>query len=258
MSDIRYEKKTVDVGGKDIECEVCTNTNLFHLTTPAKAKAVLESGKLKPVGESKAVNLSANENHTFGGRVKLVIDPKKVNGSLKQTCYYKASDERTRRAVDNHEFNLFRKEPGRSLDSVRAETGISPDVYKEECEWYSPETIDLPKGSIEEVLYFLTWSQMPYNVSCDRCSPKNIELTSDKSFQDMKDDISDVKQMAESQGIPFKVTSCFPFITRGHRYIPLTEDNLNRLAEGKEPEYTTERPEEKCIPREGCRGDLVP
>lgn len=246
---LRLKEQEVAIDDDRIRCQVCHNEEeLYHLTRRESAVEIIKEGVMRPSGHSKSVSFSANPNHTYGGNVKIIFDQGKLIDQLRPMCYFSGFPE----AFGKKEHALASE--GRSLDDARTEMGLQPDIYKDECEWYSQETMRIPEKAIRRIEYFITWPISPHNVDCERHIPHTVDMTLDSDYKHMLEDVAQLRGTAKGLGIPFEVTSCFPYIRRGWQYIMLNDENLKRFTKGEEPIITFERPEqEECVERIGCR-----
>lgn len=249
--EVIYKKVQKTVDSEKIECDICTNEDeLYHLTSVENLQSIVKSRKLEPSGHSKSVSLSANPDHTFGGRVKLTLDHKKVN-TIQPMCYFTHGTPASHayyKAEGKH------KEESRSLDDIRSEVGMQPDVYKNECEWYSRKPVDIPEDAIKKIEYFITWTTSSQRVDCRGHIPAHVYLRGDDEYKELLSQIAKVRETAKKIEVPFQVNSCFPFIKSGwYEYIKLDEENLARLTRGENPIITHEEPPEECREIRGCR-----
>lgn len=253
-SEIIYKRVQKVVDEQTVECEICTNEDeLFHLTSVEALERILETRKMEPSGHAKSVSLSANPDHTFGGRVKVTFNRKKLDGL--QPMGYVTHHSPAEDAFDTAE-NKLKEDSGytRSLDDMRSEIGLQPEVYKQECEWFTRETLPVPRQSVKKIEYFINWPISPTRVDCTGHIPHHIDLSQDYLYQGLLTDINRVRELAKKANVPLEVTSCFPYIKRGWgQYIELNDENLGRFTRGEAPIITHQEPKEECRNIRGCR-----
>lgn len=251
---VAYRKVKKVIDGEEVECEVCLDKKeLYHLTSVAAAGMVIEAGKMEPSGHSKSVSLSANPDHTYGGRVKITFDRRKLP-ELQPMCYYDMHSPTADAYYRAEDKRKKESNYARSLDDMRAEIGMQPDVYQAECEWFTRETLPVPKDSIKKIQYFITPPMNPARVDCTGYFPHIVDLHTHGTYRELLSDIKEVRQMAQKVGAPFEVMSCFPFIQLGPgQYIDLTDDNLGKLSRVENPVIINKSPLEECRDVSGCR-----
>lgn len=249
-----YQTIRKRVNEQAVECEICSNKDeLYHLTSVSSFRGIVEASKLEPSGHSKSVSLSANPDHTYGGRVKIVFDRQKLP-QLHPMCYF-APHTPAEEAYNKAEAKR-REESNytRSLDDIRAEVGMQPEIYKGECEWLIQKPLPIPEEAIKKIQYYITSPRASDRVDCTSYFPHYIDLTPINAYPELLADIKRVRDTAQKAGASFEVTSCFPFILIGWgEYIELNEDNLGRLTKDEKPIVSHEAPPEVCRDILGCR-----
>lgn len=248
-----YKKIEKVVDGQTVECDICSNDEeLYHLTSVDTLRTILDSRKMEPVGESKSVSMSANPDNTFGGRTKVTFDKTKLN-SLQPMAYFTHDSPAQKAYWEIEEKRKKESNYARTLDDIRSEVGMQPEIYKQECEWFSREMLPIPKESLKKIEYFITPPMSPLRVDCVGYFPHRVDLTQDYLYQGLLEDIAKVREMAQKASIPFAVTSCFPYIIRGWgQYIELNDENLWRFTRGEEPVITHQEPKDECPDVRGC------
>jgi hypothetical protein len=228
---------------------------LFHRTHADKLEGILEDGEISP-SESKhgledtgITSMSSNPSHTFGGSVRLVMDPKRIDG-LEPVCYYD-HDEMEEKVFELEDM-VKEEDPNIMPNEWRAKYGINPlNPYADECEWFTRE--DIEKEAIDRIEYWYPWRRPSSNCSCENKGPKYAMgyAWGRNFFEDVKEDIEESREMAEKMGVDFEVRSCFKWLqkkkdkrnSRAKEWCRLDEDNLDRLKEGEDLVCQDEKPE---------------
>ncbi|MBA7696887.1 hypothetical protein ES703_105541 [subsurface metagenome] len=249
-----YQTIQKRVNEQAVECEICSNKDeLYHLTSIPSFQGIVEASKLEPSGHSKSVSLSANIDHTYGGRVKITLDRQKLP-QLQPMCYYENHTPADEAYFKFEAKCLEESSHARSLDDIRAEVGMQPEIYKKECEWFTHKPLPIPEEAIKKIQYYITPPGASIRVDCEGYFPHYIDLTPINDYPELLADIKRVRDTAQKAGAPFEVTSCFPFIRIGWgEYIELNEDNLGRLTKDEKPIISHEAPPEVCRDILGCR-----
>lgn len=231
-----------------LHCEIClgnTKDRVSHFIHIRNLDKILDSKSLNPVKSpftSGAVSFTKNSDFTFvSSNVKLTFKEKNVP-KLTPMCYYDYNklSGKEKKLIDHIESLSSVDFP---KDEVMAEFGIQPSMYKHECEWYTKTKVPI-RGNVEEVsMYIPLVIGENYFSDCKRAHPKYSSIGLSASMDTLKGEIKKVKKFADSIGAKFKVDSTFPYIRDywNGTYIPLDEDNLKRLSEGKDP-ITTRSP----------------
>lgn len=242
MSEFRKTKRQVD--SETIECEVCDSSeHVFRRTSVRNISELLISRMLRLSEDTKVVSLSASENHTYGGPVRLVFDRADLS-ELEQMCYVEADSRSPHYRTYIKKRDRLSQEVG-SLNRADAILGVILDLYKDECEAISRKPIPLDK--VKRVEYWLAPKPLEFQVSCHNRLPHHID-GSGWSWKSILEDMEKTKQFARDLDVPFSVKSCFDKVKFGWGgHIPLDDSNLERLSQGQSPEIVAgEGPEGKC------------
>lgn len=238
MKQEEYKKVKRFIDSHEIECEICdSSTDLFHRTMLKSLKNMIEEKVIKPSKETGVVSLSASSKHTYGGTVRLKFNRSELE-SVIPTCYVVADWEDPNYRAYVHKRDEM-EQRGLSPNRADAEMGLTSSIYKRECEVTCPNPIPLNKA--KEIEYWITARMRlieESSVSCQNRIPHSVDGSgwSGGTWDDIMDDINQVKALASRAKVPFNVKSCFTQVYLGwNKYIPLDDDNLERLSRGEEP-----------------------
>lgn len=226
---------------------------VYHNTTTDGAVLIGESRKLKVgmhvggLGQD-VLSLSSCPTQGYGGHVKFVL---KKTSQVRPMCYY---DYHENKEIDRGIEKEAREEINGPVGAnrIRGKYGINLSMYKGECEYVGDKDIPL-KGNLKKVEYWIPWKirKHAYNHACKGHFPSHANVDgSESGIKVLKEQIEQVKSVAQKQGVPFEVKSCFSTLKAGwgDRYIPLNKENLQKLAEGKMPDVVEGKIKEEC----GC------
>jgi len=228
----------------------------YHNTVPDIAGFIAKSGVLK-VGQNVGVlgqdtlSLSSCPSQGYGGNVKFVV---KANKNLNPMCYYVWDENTENKKADTGICQeASETEVGKSLGTnrVRGKYHVNLSMYKRECEYVSHKNIPLKKN-LEKIEFWIPWKigKNEYNHACKGVLPgyANVEPGDERGIKVLKEQIEQVNGQANKLGVPFEVKSCFSALkaSGGDRYIPLTDENLKKLAAGITPEVVEGKIPEKC------------
>jgi hypothetical protein len=152
-----------------------------------------------------------------------------------------------------------------SQEEVMAKFRIAPDMYINECEWYTFDSIPVNNEFVNKIVFFV-----PYVIrnrkhdtffNCEQSggnkNDKYAIFENQFAFgiEDFLDWIRDVRNFVAENGFVFEVDSQYPYIKiNGGGYpssaiIDFTEENARKLSEGQMPVVTYLGEGEK----RGCR-----
>jgi CxxC motif-containing protein len=246
----------VDTPVGEIEGKKCPlGDELYHRTRPDYLSEIVRDGEIDAgeqkhtLGKTGVVSMSSNPAHSYGGTVRLVIDPDKVEDE-EPMCYYD-SDEMDR--VGELEEKIKGEDPTIAPNVWRAKYGIQPiHSYGDECEYFSRD--DVPVEAIEKIEYWYPWDRPDIDVACENKGPKyarGSEWGTDH-LESNKVEIRSVKKDAEAPDVPFEVKSCFKWLRKPKyeesmssqkEWCKLDEENLENLEKGEPLECQDDKPE---------------
>jgi len=226
----------------------------YHNTVPDIAGWIAKSGTLKggqhigALGED-VLSLSSCPTQGYGGHVKFVV---KATKNLKPMCYYKWDENKEADHGIDVEASA-KSETGESVGAnrVRGKYGVNLSMYERECEYVSHKDIPL-KHNLEKIEFWIPWKigKHQYSHSCKGSLPgyANVVPGDETGIKVLKEQIEQANGQANKLGVPFEVKSCFSALKAswGDRYIPLTEENLKKFAEGITPEVVEGKIPQKC------------
>jgi len=241
--DVEFEPCTVECLGVTIHgLKPTAGREFYHRTDIDDLEKIVEDGKLRPSKDTNVVSLSSNPKHTFGGAVRLIID--KDDLDLEPVCYHSSDEKKIYEAEKKYRDEI---NPVYMPNEFYSYCKTYPVLYASECEFMSKEPIDLDK--VKKIEYWL--EDAVGSVSCKRRHPPILNYDGwSKSYEHVKNEIKEAKDIAEKLGVPFEVKSCYKYMEVPCNNIDnnvesssllcaveLNDENLEKMSNLENPDY---------------------